>query len=89
MNHAPKEIKDTIFQNLLRRLEPTEITRNYESKMRSKDIPGVMILQNTIGWRNIIRGPITIEWGRIIIRNRHNHQITKITAEQWGFKILE
>ena len=45
--------------------------------------------QNDIGWRNMIRGRLAIEWRDIMNSYIKHKKITKYNAEEWGATLNE
>jgi hypothetical protein len=44
--------------------------------------------QTAIGWRQFMRGRISITWSEIINNHLEANEIKSITADQWGTKLV-
>ena len=69
-------------------LNPTQLRQMIYAILNSSYITKALTTQNNIGWRNLIRGRISIEWGSIINEHQTNSEKKDCKTETWGANLL-
>ena len=89
---APDAVAKAIYNGLHQWLEPISIDIMYdisEDELWIDEVEKAVKTQNDIGWRNMIRGRLAIEWRDIMDSYIKHKKITKYNAEEWGSTLNE
>jgi hypothetical protein len=84
--HTHTDVKNAIMNELENWLNPGSKTITF--RPISREIQQALETQQNIGWRNFVRGRISMEWGEIINTHIQIENITDETAEKWGTKLI-
>ena len=85
-DHTPISVKHAIYDNLELWLDPS-ITKTTE-RIYDSNIAKALHIQKELGWRNFIRGRISIVWGSIINEHKPNSETKDFKSESWGANLL-
>ena len=80
------DVKNAIINELTKWLDPTISSTAFLPTTQA--IQQALSKQHNIGWRNFVRGRLSMDWGEIINTHIQQENISNMNAEKWGTTIL-